>query len=163
MEGYLYIHKEGGTSAVNLEKDMSIGLVETSLDIDGGVKTPYTNDRYDESGADVYIPTSGLKLKAYDAQYTLCYKGKGDGAFETMEGLRENLLKTGGALLMIYDSRTGKGASGAYLKSFSNPEYAKMEDGSEVLKFQITFRVTKPDEELKLTVNSDGSAMLSVK
>ncbi len=147
MKDYsLYIQRDSDTSAKGIVEEWNIAVVETCTDIDGGFKTFTSREWANEDGEDVYMPASP-KLQAYDAKWTLCYKGAASNAYEKLTDFRDWLS---GTLLKIYDPKTLTGRVGAYLSKFGAPTYWRKGD-EEVLKFEVTFRITSPRKGLTAT------------
>lgn len=109
-----------------------------------------------EHGEDAYIPPVGLKLQAYDVEVQFCYKGDVDTAYAKYKALRDWLtgIDGSGAELRVYDPYWRKGRTGIYVKKFSglNPRRSNID---EVLSINVTFRVTDPITEIRLTYVGD--------
>lgn len=142
---------------------------------DEETKEPATRDWPGLDGEDVYIPSDGLRLKAFDVTIDFCYKGpvslyledaQGNvtsygSAYKAFEAFKDYL--TGhdgmGAHLDIYDPMSQRGYAGVYLKKIGNikrHQNAMATDRMsrlgvfEVLFFQATFRVTDPTKKITL-------------
>lgn len=157
MKDYsLYIQRANDNSAKGCVENWNIAVVESCTDIDGGFRDLASREWADEDGEDVYIPAS-RKLNAYDAKWTLCYKGAASDAFGKLTDFRDWL--SSGGLLMIYDPKTTTGRIGAYLSKFGTPTYWR-KGNEEVLKFEVTFRITSPRKGLTAT-ETDGVVTLA--
>ena len=118
-----------------------------------------SRDWYDNDGEDVYIPTDGLKFKAYDLEAKFLYVGYGYkresvivpkedemrqkiGSFiDFLYGRNEN----GSPLLMVYDEYTKTGRRGIYVKDYDNELLAYDDRNDNVIGiFKVKFRVTDP-------------------
>lgn len=106
------------------------------------------NDWSDEDGEDVYIPSAGLKFKAYDLEATFLYVGtKQDFATDLMNftnfiyGRNEN----GNPFLKIYDEYTQIGRRGVFVMSV-NEEKLIYDDVNPdaIAQIKVKFRVTDP-------------------
>lgn len=105
-----------------------------------------------QHGEDAYIPPVGLKLQAYNVEVQFCYKGDVDTAYAGYKALRDWLtgIDGSGAELRVYDPYWRKGRTGVYVKKFSgfDPHRSNID---EVLTIKVTFRVTDPITEIRLT------------
>ena len=114
-------------------------------------------DWYDEDGEDVYIPTDGLKFKAYDMEVKFLYVGKETTMAADLKGFIEFLYgknSSGAPLLAIYDEYTKTGRRGVYVLSVDNELLAydnangTKVNGQLILDvigvFKVKFRVTDP-------------------
>ncbi len=102
-----------------------------------------------EHGEDTYIPPGGLKLKAYDLEIELCYKGTPGSAYAAYKALRDYLTGidgTGGEL-KIYDPYWHVGRRGVYVKKIGNLSAART-NIDEVLSCTVTFHVSDPVTEI---------------
>ena len=103
---------------------------------------------YDEHGEDVYVPTDGLKFKAYDMEVKFLYVGTQVNMKEELKGFVEFISgrNTGGApMLAIYDEYTKTGRRGVYVENVNNELLAYDDANSDVIAtFKVKFRVTDP-------------------
>lgn len=152
----LYIQKASATSAKNTVDEWSVAVTESCTTIDGGFRDFTSREWADEDGEDVYIPASP-KLSAYDAEWKFCYKGNSQTAYSKLVEMRDYLSS---GLLSIYDPYISRGFAGAYIKEFGNPEYWR-QNGQDILKFSIKFRITKPKTKITATEAEDGTVTLS--
>lgn len=112
----------------------------------------------DENGDDVYFPTDGLKMKAFDMDVKFLYAGPistytQDG--NTIYGMRDNLTRLisflrgrnsdGSPCLLIYDEYTDIALCGVYVSEISNDlyEYNDVNINAHAV-FKVKFRVTNP-------------------
>ncbi len=107
-----------------------------------------------EHGEDVYIPQSGLKLKAYEMEVEFCYKGDVNTAYTAYKALRDYFIGEGG-LLRIYDPYWKIGRKGVYLKKFDNIEPYRS-DVDEVMPFKVILFVTDPVTDIAAVTNASG-------
>jgi hypothetical protein len=110
---------------------------------------------YDEHGDDVYVPTDGLKMKAYDLEVTFLYVGNRANMGSDLKGFIKFIYgrNNGGApMLAIYDEFTGIGKRGCYVTGVNNDLYV-YDDANEhvVSKFKVKFRVTDPVTDITLS------------
>lgn len=106
-----------------------------------------------EHGEDAYISPDGLKLKAYDLEVEFCYKGGVNTAYEAYTTLRDYLIGDGGFML-VYDPYWRKGRQGVYVKKFHDHDPHRT-NIDEVLTMKVTFRVTDPKNEIRLSYVGD--------
>lgn len=112
-------------------------------------------DWYDEHGDDVYVPTDGLKMKAYDLEVTFLYVGSRENMGNELKSFVKFICgrNNGGApMLAIYDEFTGIGKRGCYVTDVNNDLYV-YDDANEhvVSKFKVKFRVTDPVTDITLS------------
>ena len=112
-------------------------------------------DWYDEHGEDVYVPTDGLKMKAYDLEVTFLYVGSRENMGNELKSFVKFICgrNNGGApMLAIYDEFTGIGKRGCYVTDVNNDLYV-YDDANEhiVSKFKVKFRVTDPVTDITLS------------
>jgi hypothetical protein len=125
------------------------------------IKELAKRDWNDEDGEDVYIPSDGLKFKAYDMEVKFLYVGtKGDmsqdikGFIDFLYGKNTN----GSPLMAIYDDYTQIGRRGVYVKSVSNDLLSYSDISSDVIaQFKVSFRVTDPVTPITLRTSSSSS------
>lgn len=115
------------------------------------------NDWFDENGEDVFIPPS-VKFKAYDITIGLCYCGVKGTGLAKINSLRNYLsgVSDNCASMKIYNSHTGFGRKGVYLKSFGEMEFSVL-NGNEIIEFDITLGVTDPATDISM--NSSNTAL----
>ena len=119
-------------------------------------------DWYDEDGDDIYIPTDGLKFKAYDMEMKFIYVGteqtmKNDimGFINFIYGRNEN----GSPLLKIYDEYTKIGRKGIYVSNVDDELLAYDDVNENVIGiFKVKFRVTDPATEITLALPNNQQA-----
>ena len=113
-------------------------------------------DWHDEHGEDIYIPTDGLKFKAYDLEVRFLYVGKQTDMQNELKGFIEFIYgrNSGGApLLAIYDEYTKTGRRGVYVLSVDN-ELLYDERNPEVIgQFKVKFHVCDPKTDITLSLN----------
>lgn len=127
-------------------------------------------DWYDEHGEDVYIPTDGLKFKAYDLEAKFLYVGTEKNMTSELKKFtdfvcgRSNIVSdvtisgnnaTRDVMLKVYDEYTKTGRRGIYVLSVDN-ELFFFNDVSidAIAQFKIKFRVTDPVYEV---INNNGA------
>lgn len=111
----------------------------------------------DENGEDLYIPTNGLKFKAYDLDVKFLYVG----TEQTMQADITSFINylygrnTGGSpKLKIYDEYTKKGRQGVYVQEVDNELLDYNDVNSDVIAlFKVKFRITNPVTDITLTKN----------
>lgn len=105
-------------------------------------------DWSDEHGEDVYIPTDGIKYKAYDLEVKFLYVGTKANMKSELKGFVEFISgrNQGGApMLAIYDEYTKTGRRGVYVQNVNNELLAYDDANSDVIAtFKVKFRVTDP-------------------
>lgn len=105
-------------------------------------------DWYDEHGEDVYVPTDGLKFKAYDMEVKFLYVGTQSNMKSELKGFVEFICgrNSGGApMLAIYDEFTKTGRRGIYVDNVSNDLVTYDDVNTDVIaQFKVKFRVTDP-------------------
>lgn len=122
-------------------------------------------DWYDEDGDDVYIPTDGLKFKAYDMDVKFIYVGTEDTMSENISGFVNFLYgrnNNGSPLLKVYDEYTKTGRRGVYVTNVDNELLAYDDVNEHVIgMFKVKFRVTDPVSEVSKSVNEQQQVVLS--
>ena len=114
-------------------------------------------DWYDEHGEDVYIPTDGLKFKAYDLEAKFLYVGTQANMKSELKSFIEFIYgknTDGSPMLAVYDEYTKTGRRGVYVQNVDNDliVYDDHEVGV-VGQFKVKFRVTDPETDITLSVN----------
>lgn len=111
---------------------------------------PY-NDWADEHGDDVYIPDS-LKIKSYDWEIGICYKGDMNTANTALELLLNYLtgLDGSGVKIKIYNPHIAIGRQGCYFTGTSNYSLSRTRYG-DIAEFKIRFKVTDPVTKISLS------------
>lgn len=111
-------------------------------------KEPAKRDWNDEDGEDTYIPSDGLKAKAYDMEVKFLYVGKEADMASDLKAFITfiNGRNTGGSsLLAIYDEYTQTGRRGVYVQNVDNDLfYYNDTDTDAIAQFKVKFRVTDP-------------------
>ena len=133
-------------------------------------------DWFDEDGDDVYIPTDGIKIKAYDMDVQFLYVGEEADMSTNLKGFidficgRTNIINgsivttnvTRSVLLKVYDEYTKTGRQGVYVQSVDNELYFFNDVSVDAIaQFKVKFRVTDPVTEIVLdnetpTVTGNG-------
>ena len=110
---------------------------------------------YDKDGEDVYIPSDGLKLEAYDIEAKFLYVGTQKDMTTDIEGFIKFICgrdQNGSPLLKVYDEYTKTGRKGIYVKEVDNELLAYDDLNSHVIGvFKVKFRVTEPASKITLT------------
>ena len=105
-------------------------------------------DWYDEHGEDVYVPTDGLKFKAYDMEVKFLYVGSQDNMQDDLNGFIlfiSGKNQDGAPMLAVYDEYTKTGRRGVYVTDISSDLIAYDDVNTEVVGiFKVKFRVTDP-------------------
>ena len=112
---------------------------------------------YDEHGEEVYIPTDGLKFKAYDMEVKFLYVGDENKMATDLKGFINFLYgrnQDGASMLAIYDEYTKTGRRGVYVLSVDNELLAyddvnRTKSNSQLVSdviavFKVKFRVSDP-------------------
>lgn len=111
-------------------------------------------DWYDEHGEDVYVPTDGLKFKAYDMEVKFLYVGTQNAMSSDLDGFVSFIYgrNQGGApMLAIYDEYTKTGRRGVYVTDVSNDLIVYDDVNTDVVGvFKVKFRVTDPITNITL-------------
>lgn len=114
-------------------------------------------DWYDEDGEDVYVPTDGLKMKAYDLEVKFMYSGSKSDMHDKLRTFIDFLYgkNSGGApFLAVYDEYTGIGLRGLYVSEVPNDLYDYSDIGDNgIAIFKVKFRVTDPVTRLNNQLN----------
>lgn len=122
------------------------------------VKELPKRDWVDDDGDDVYYPTDGTKLKAFDIDVTFLYAGPIHTYQEggtTILGMRDNLTafinflygrnSGGSSCLLIYDEYTDTAFRNVYVKEVSNDLYEYNDVNMNAhAQFKVKFRVNDP-------------------
>jgi len=111
---------------------------------------------FDENGDDVYVPTDGLKFKAYDLEVKFLYVGLEE---EMADDLKAFIAFSygrndgGSPMLAIYDEYTKTGRRGVYVQNTDNDLFMYNDANSEALaSFKVKFRVTDPVTDITLSL-----------
>ena len=114
-------------------------------------------DWNDEHGEDVYIPTDGMKFKAYDLTATFLYVGTQEDMMDELKGFVDFISgrNTGGSpLLAIYDEYTKTGRRGVYVQNVDNELLAYDDVNTDVIaRFKVKFRVSDPITAIDENIN----------
>lgn len=123
-------------------------------------KEPAKRDWYDEDGEDVYIPTGGLKFKAYDLEVKFLYVGNEPAMSDDLRAFIDFLYgrnSNGYPSLHIYDEYTKTGRRQVYATHVDNEEFAYDDANPEVIAvFKVRFRVSDPTTNILLAKNDDS-------
>lgn len=167
---YTLLMQKGSDSVIDTYTQFGIVCASVPFKAGGKTKSLAKREWYDEQGEDVYIP-SQLMFEAYDAEFTLAYKGQELAtnpfdlslALESIETFKEWLSGAdedggSGAELSIYSPYSTIGRQGCYLLEISDEEphlQTKQESGNvyneNVVTFKVKFRVTDPATSITLT------------
>ena len=117
-------------------------------------------DWYDEHGEDTYMPTDGLKFKAYDLEVKFLYVGTQANMKSELSSFIEFIYgrnTNGSPLLAVYDEYTKTGRRGMYVLSVDNDLIVYDDVNTDVIgQFKVKFRVTDPNTDITLTPPSNG-------
>jgi hypothetical protein len=110
-------------------------------------------DWYDENGEDYYVPSDGLKFKAYDLDAKFLYVGTEAQMQSDLKGFIEFLYgknNSGSPVLAVYDEYTKTGRRGVTVQDVDPELLAYDDQNSEVIgQFKIKFRVADPVTNMK--------------
>ena len=113
-------------------------------------------DWNDENGDDVYIPSDGLKFKAYDMEVKFLYVGKESDMPSDITGFIVFICgknANGSPLLAIYDEYTKNGRQNVIVESVDNELYFYNDISADAIaEFKVKFRVNDPVTDITLTV-----------
>ena len=127
-------------------------------------------DWYDEDGEDVYVPSDGMKFKAYDLEVKFIYSdihapSRASGI--TKEKYMRDKIgafieficgrnTSGKPFLKIYDEYTKTGRRGVYVLSVDNELYFYNDVSIDAIaEFKVKFRVTDPVYEVSMTTSNN--------
>lgn len=120
------------------------------------IKDLASRDWFDEDGEDVYMPTGGLKFKAYDLDVTFLYVGSQEDMAADLNSFIKFLYgrnQNGSPWLAVYDEYTQTGRRGIYVKEIDNELIAYDSVNVEVIgQFKVKFRVTDPITDVVLSL-----------
>lgn len=126
-------------------------------------------DWYDENGEDVYMPTDGLKYKAYDIEAKFIYKGAEADMAESIRNFTSFIYgfsnipsqgqsPTRNVFLKVYDEYTQTGRRGIYVQEVSDEMYYYNDSSIEAIAtFKVKFRVTDP--VTNVSYNSENNTL----
>ena len=152
----IYVQKEteGEPEAEVKELGMDFGFygMEIPFIVATEAKEPSKNDWKDEDGDDEYVPPGGMKLKAFEIELKLGYKGAKDTANAKIESLLEYLTGRdgGGASFKLYSTWTKKGYGGVRFVSLSDDAELVRDAGGDILVVKLTLKVNSPGEKVVL-------------
>lgn len=138
-------------------KDMPFKVLPETKDVP-------KRDWYDEHGDDVYIPTDGLKFKAFDIEVKFLYVGTESAMSEDLKSFisfvngRTNIPvqqnPTRNVMLKMFDEYTQTGRRGVYVLEVSDELFFYSDVNIEAIaEFKVKFRVTDPVYEVS---NNNG-------
>ncbi len=111
-------------------------------------------DWYDEHGEDVYMPTDGLKFKAYDLEVKFLYVGTEQSMTTDLKNFINFICgrnANGAPMLAIYDEYTKMGRRGIYVLTVDNELYFYNDSSIDAIaEFKVKFRVTDPVTDVTL-------------
>lgn len=110
-----------------------------------------SRDWADENGEDTYIPAQ-MKMKAYDMDVPMCYKGGLGTAYQKLKAFKDYLTGADGegCEIRVYLPYQKIGRKGCYLLAFSDFTFGKS-NMDESLAFTIKLRVTDPVTDITLS------------
>lgn len=157
-----YLQKMGDSEPVcESVSEWGIFCKEIPFALAGSVKEPAKNDWYDEHGDDEFIPSEGLKMKAYDMEVEFGCKVIASGSRDasrfdvTVESVRANVaafleyLRLSG-MMNMYSSYTGIGRQNVRLDSYDEGDFID-DGGVTMLVFKIKFKVNDPVTQITLS------------
>ena len=113
-------------------------------------------DWSDEHGDDVYIPTDGLKFKAYDTDVKFLFVGTENNMHDQIVSFIKFIYGRndgGSPLLAVYDEYTKIGRRGVIVDSISEDMYGYDDANNNAIAiFKVKFRVTDPVTDITLTI-----------
>ncbi len=116
---------------------------------------------FDEDGDDVYIPTTGLKFKAYDLEAKLLYVGSEENMVNELTSFINFLYgrNTGGNPdLTIYDEYTQTGRQNVVVQSVDNELIVYDNANTDVIaQFKVKFRINDPVTNVVLTLTNGNN------
>lgn len=149
------IKEEGEPQAEIIELGDRFGFygMELPFKMADEVKEPESNDWSDEDGDDEYLPEDGLKMKAFDIEVKLGYKGTKGTANDKLQNLLEYLTGRdgSGALMKMYSTYTKIGYNEVRFKSLSDDAELVRDDGGDILVIKMTFKVNDPISRITIT------------
>lgn len=111
-------------------------------------------DWYDEHGEDSFIPTDGLKFKAYDLEAKFIYVGDETNMTADVRRFIDFLYGRndgGSPVLDVYDEYTKTGRTGVYMVGVSTKLFDISDvDPDAIAIFSAKFRVTDPVTDIVL-------------
>lgn len=120
------------------------------------VKDPAKRGWVDEHGDDEYIPTDGLKFKAYDLEAKFIYSGSAENIHADVSRFISYLYgrnEGGSSVLSVYDEYTKTGKSGVYLQGVTSNLFDISDaDPDAIAVFTAKFRVTDPTSDIMLNL-----------
>lgn len=153
----IYIQKikdesEPQADKLELGEDFGFYGMELPFKISGEVKEPENNEWADEDGDDEYLPEDGLKMKAFEIDMKLGYKGDKNTANDKLETLLEYLTGRDGSgtRMKIYSSYTKIGYNDVRFKSISDDAELVRDDNGDILVIKITLKVNDPITKISL-------------
>lgn len=128
--------------------------MELPFKMSEGVKEPENNEWSDEDGDDEYLPEDGLKMKAFEVDMKLGYKGAKGTANSKLQKLLDYLTgKDGsGTRMKIYSSYTKIGYNEVRFKSISDDAELVRDDDGDILVIKITLKVNDPVTKIVLSL-----------
>lgn len=128
------------------------------------IKDIVTQDWKDEQGEDVWLPPTGVMSAAYDYDVEFVYY-ENDGMAN--ENIRAFIERIKGKWLKIYDTYTGLGRKGVYVKEFdADPPFKRRANsvGSsrDYVSFKVKFRVNDPNTDVLLVLGESGEGVENV-
>lgn len=111
-------------------------------------------DWYDEHGEDSFIPTDGLKFKAYDLEAKFIYVGEEADMTADVKRFINYLYGRndgGSPILSVYDEYTKTGRTGVYMVGVTTKLFdISSFDLDAIAIFSAKFRVTDPVTDIVL-------------
>lgn len=148
------IKEEGEPQAEIIELGERFGFygMELPFKMTNEVKEPEANDWSDEDGDDEYLPEDGLKMKAFDVEVKLGYKGCKGSANNMLQRLLDYLTGRDGSgvLMKMYSTYTKIGYNEVRFKSLSDDAELVRDDGGDILVIKMTFKVNDPVTKMTL-------------
>lgn len=116
------------------------------------VKEPENNEWADEDGDDEYLPEDGLKMKSFEIDIKLGYKGDKGTANDRLQRLLDYLTgrDSSGPRMKIYSTYTKIGYNDVRFKSISDDAELVRDDSGDILVIKITLKVNDPVTKVTL-------------
>ena len=135
-------------SLVDTQASFNVVCKEFPFKVLPETKDPASRDWHDEDGEDTFIPSGGLKVKAYDLDATFLYVGSQSSMADDLSLFIKFIRGRnygGSSLLAVYDEYTKTGRKGVYVKEVSD-DFLLYDDANPdvVGEFKVKFRVTAP-------------------
>lgn len=146
----LYIQKitNSDTEPETKETGSDFGFygMEIPFTMQPEAKEPSKNDWKDEDGDDEYLPDNGLRMKAFEIEIKLGYKGTKDTANAKLESFLKYLTGRDGSgtRMKIYSTYTKIGYNDVRFVSLNDDAELVRDADGDILIVAITLKVNDP-------------------